>query len=773
VPAVAAAFTALALILGGGGAAVASAAVPQADPEAAPAAPGPPLSGRLIVQWEVGAEGAERAAARTGAGVRYGTELGDPGFQLVETRSGEGAGAAAQALEADPAVALAEPDGLRRVEAIPNDPLFAQEWGLQNTGQAVDGLPAGKSGNDIDVLPAWERTAGTPATVVADLDTGYRADSPDLGPVEWTNPGEIAGNGIDDDGDGKIDDVHGWDFVGENSQATTEDNDPTDSNLTSGGHGVHTAGIIGAKGDNGTGITGVAQDARIMPLRVCTNDPAINEARCPTSAIVAAINYAGARGARVANLSLGGTEYFQAEVNALAANPETLYVISAGNDTANDDSGGSGTSGHHYPCDYRPATESSPVVAGAIENTICVAALDPSEGLASYSDYGHTSVDLAAPGSAVLSTFPTTETLFSDNFEAENFGSQWTTYGAGFGRAGAGDGPLTSFGITDSPGAAPLANHTYGVEKTTAIAVPSGTGACRVEGSRYRKGGGSEGAPYGVIVDGSSHEYFGGETSGTAMVPFRTILITGLGGHAVQPFFEYRATGAPAAADGSWLDNVALTCNSPLSVPPAYAFRAARLRLPRRHLDGGAAGQRRGGAPVLARSGRHRRPGPRRAARVGDAGGGAGRQDRDRWAARRRRGDERAGAAGNSRRRRGTPPIRVTEGTKTVETLPPGTRAQTEEAIIKASPPATLEPKVSPRATVGCVVPKLVGKTLGQAKAALGAAGCKLGKLASPKTKRGSKPPKLVVKSASPAAGARAVNSTVAVTLAAKPKHHH
>lgn len=359
-PAVAAALATLALILGGGGAAPASAAIPQTDPESAPAAPAAPLSGRVIVQWEADSDHGERVEARADAGVRYDTELGDPDFQLVETGSGEGAAAAARALEADPAVALAEPDGLRRVEAIPNDPLFAQEWGLQNTGQAVDGLPAGKSGNDIDVLPAWERTVGTPSTVVADIDTGYRANSPDLGPVEWSNPGEIADNGIDDDGDGKIDDVHGWDFVGESTQATSQDNDPTDSNLTSGGHGVHTAGIIGAAGNNGTGITGVAQNVRIMPLRVCTNDPSLNEARCPTSAIVAAINYAGARGARVANLSLGGTEYFQSEVNALAANPGTLYVISAGNDTANDDSGGSGTAGHHYPCDYKPATESSP-----------------------------------------------------------------------------------------------------------------------------------------------------------------------------------------------------------------------------------------------------------------------------------------------------------------------------------------------------------------------------------------------------------------------------
>jgi beta-lactam-binding protein with PASTA domain len=118
-----------------------------------------------------------------------------------------------------------------------------------------------------------------------------------------------------------------------------------------------------------------------------------------------------------------------------------------------------------------------------------------------------------------------------------------------------------------------------------------------------------------------------------------------------------------------------------------------------------------------------------------------------------------------------TPPIVIGEGTTGTGTLPPGTITKAEEAIVKANPPAGNEPKVTPPA--GCIVPKLVGKTLGQAKAALGAVGCKLGKLTSPKARRGSKPPKLVVKSAAPAAGARVANGTVAITLAAKPKHHH
>ena len=538
-----------------------------ADPAPDAAAP---ANTRVIVQWEDGADHAERVAARADAGVTYTAELGDPSFQLVEAEPGQGAAAAAAALAEDPAVAVAERDSLRRVEAVPNDPLFASQWALENTGQAVDGLAAGKPGNDIDVVTAWNREVGTPGTVVADIDTGYRADSPDLGPVLWTNTKEIPNNGEDDDGNGYIDDVHGWDFVGESTTALHEDNDPTDSNLTSGGHGVHTAGIIGAAGNNGTGISGVARNVRIMPLRVCTNEPSTGEARCPTSAIIAAINYAGRNGARVANMSLGSTTFTQAEVNAIAGNPGTLYVISAGNDSANNDSGGSGTTGHHYPCDYKPATESSPAVPGAIENTICVAALDPSEKLAGYSDYGAQSVDIAAPGTAVFSTYPVSERLFSDNFETNDFATTWTPFGAvGFGRAGVGDGPLTSFGMTDTPGAAALANHTYGVELTNGIAIAAGTGACKIEGRRFRKGGTM---PYGVIANGELFEFNGSETSGSAMVAFHTVPIVGLGGKSVKPYFEYRASAAPGSEDGAWLDDIALKCNAPLTTPPSYAY---------------------------------------------------------------------------------------------------------------------------------------------------------------------------------------------------------
>jgi subtilisin family serine protease len=834
-----------ALALGAAGTATAAEAPMPADVEAAPAPDAAaPVGSRVIVQWERGTDRAERAEARAEAGVTYAAELGDPSFQLVEAQDGSAAAAAA-ALEADPAVAVAEPDGFRTLDAIPNDPLFALQWGLRNTGQSVAGLPGGKSGNDIDVVNAWNRTVGTPGTVVADIDSGYRADSPDLGPVEWTNPGEIPGNGIDDDGNGKIDDVHGWDFVGEDSEFPTEDDDPTDSNLISGGHGVHTAGIIGAAGNNGTGISGVAQNVRIMPLRVCANESTTNEVRCPFSSIIAAINYAGDNGAQVANLSLGGTFYSQLEVNAYAEHPETLYVIAAGNDAANNDSGGSGTSGHHYPCDYRPATESVPAVPGAIENTICVAALDPSEGLASYSDYGTTSVDLGAPGTAVLSTFPASETLFSDSFETNDFATKWTPYGAGFGRAGAGDGPLTSFGITDTPGAATEANHIYGVELAHGIAVPAGAGACRLEGERYRKGGGPEGAPYGLIVNGlfsPEFEFNGGETSGSAMAPFRTVPILNLGGKSVQPFFEYRPGSTVGAGYGAWFDDLELWCNSPLSTPPTYAFEngtsmatpqvtgaaallfslepAANVTEVREALLNSVSfapslkGKVATGGKLDVAAAMNVLVPPTITITEGPSGTTAATDATFKFTTAgfaaspvttkcsldgaafapcsspvtygslaagahefRVSADDTIGFASTARawavetQQTGGGPTETGS-----ETRPPVIEFPLiEEAVVKANPAAPTEPTPAPAPTTppaGCKVPKLAGKTLGAAKAALSAARCKLGKVTSPRVPRGSKPPKLVVKTTTPAAGS-STTGTVAIKLATKPGRHH
>jgi subtilisin family serine protease len=546
-----------------------AAATASEDQPATPG-PSPALSAHdVIVQWAPEADRGDRLAAREGAEVSFRSDLGSREFQLVSTEPGQSPGDAVRELEADPAVAVAERDGYRSLDALPNDPLLGQLWGLANFGIGINGFVGAVAGDDIDAAGAWLRTVGTPSTVVADIDSGYRFDDGDLGPVAWTNGGEVPGNGFDDDGNGFTDDVHGWDFVGPSAEAPTSDNDPTDDNLISGGHGLHTAGTIGAAGNNGIGITGVAQDVRIMPLRVCANSATINEVRCPFSSIIAAINYAGDNHARVANMSLGGNTFTQTEVNAIAAHPQTLYVISAGNDGGNNDGGEAAPKGHHYPCDYQPTTQASPAVPGAVDNIVCVAATDQADGLASFSDWGVFSVDLGAPGSSVLSTYPAQETPVSDSFEVNDFASKWTSSGAGFGRAGVGDGPLTSFGITDSPGATPAPGSIHEVRLTTATPMPLGAGACRISGKRFRRGGSFS---YGLLIDGAPKEFTSGETAGSSMASFNTVPITGLGGHAVQLFFRYTASGSPAAGDGIWLDDLNLGCYSPLAAPLSYAF---------------------------------------------------------------------------------------------------------------------------------------------------------------------------------------------------------
>ena len=146
--------------------------------------------------------------------------------------------------------------GVESVSGGTDDPRFNEQWALSNTGQ--DG---GTTGADIGIIPAWARSTGSDSIVVAVIDTGVDYNHPDLAQNIWTNPKEIPGNGIDDDGNGYIDDVHGWNFLDKTA-------DPMDDN----GHGTHCAGVIGAVGNNGIGISGVNQKVKIMPLKVLGKD---------------------------------------------------------------------------------------------------------------------------------------------------------------------------------------------------------------------------------------------------------------------------------------------------------------------------------------------------------------------------------------------------------------------------------------------------------------------------------------------------------------------
>jgi subtilisin family serine protease len=354
-----------------GGAAPVAAAVPSEHP----AAPG-----ELIVRFEEAADAGDRIAARVGADVDFERALGLRGVQLVRAEPGQSVSAAEAELERSADVVYAEPNFIREAQAVPNDPRFSNLYGLHNTGQAVAGV-SGTPDADIDAPEAWDLTTGSPDVVVAVVDSGVDVAHPDLSSSIWTNPGESGGgresNGIDDDANGLVDDFRGWDWV-------ADDNLPADEN----GHGTHVSGTVTASGNNATGVTGVSWNSRVMPLRV------LDAVGSGTVAdLVSAYRYAGAKGAPILNASLGGSGFSRAELDAINAAPNTLFVVAAGNGGV-DGVGDNVDTAPEYPCAYAAA------------NIVCVAASDQNDGLAGFSNFGFNSVDLAAPGVRTLSTVP-------------------------------------------------------------------------------------------------------------------------------------------------------------------------------------------------------------------------------------------------------------------------------------------------------------------------------------------------------------------------------
>jgi subtilisin family serine protease len=277
----------------------------------------------------------------------------------VSVRAPAGArGAVMARLREVPGVAFVEPDHRYRASTEPDDPLSVDQWALA-------------PGEILRLPEAWDQTTGGPVTVAV-VDTGSDLRHPDLAPNLWTNPREIAANGVDDDGNGFVDDVHGADFV-------NLDGDPADDD----GHGTHVAGIAAARGGNGIGVTGVAWEARIMSLKVLGRDRL-----GAASDIAAAVRYATANGARVINLSLNGPDPSIAMQEAIRAARDAgvVVVCSAGNDARNLDAEPS------YPASYPE------------ENVLAVAAAGPRGRVARFSNRGPRSVHVVAPGESIVAT---------------------------------------------------------------------------------------------------------------------------------------------------------------------------------------------------------------------------------------------------------------------------------------------------------------------------------------------------------------------------------
>lgn len=450
----------------------------------------------------------------------------------------------------NPAVEYAEPNYLYSLQAIPTDAQFGTLWGLHNTGQAVNGT-VGKADADIDAPEAWDISTGSPNVIVAVIDSGMAYDHPDLAPNIWANPGEIHGNGIDDDGNGLVDDVHGWDFGLNDSDPM----DPLDLNLGGNpGHGTHVAGIIAGAGNNGIGVTGVMWVAKLMALKAGGVDRSLS-----TTAIVSAIHYAVANHARVINASFAGPDCSQALYDAVsAANAAgVLFVAAAGNDGSDNDTV------PNFPANFGSPSVCDGQQKAALANVITVAATDENDQLASFSNFGSGTVHVAAPGVRINSTKPTSSIT---NVLLHTFDSNPTGLGYVFG------GINTAWGFTKSASSSqpnsltdsPNGNYQNNTDSfaTGPVFTTERQRGCRLD-SRVRLQ--TEQDIDGILLETS-------RDSGTTWDPIR--LITGDSNAQFVPFtwgdiadgikssqFRFRfLSDERQAFDGVYLDDVRVAC---------------------------------------------------------------------------------------------------------------------------------------------------------------------------------------------------------------------
>ena len=363
----------------------------------------------LIVKYRSGAGEGEKSRARGLARARLRHErhrlrhgAGDGDVELLTLDGSVGVSAAISSLAADPSVEFAEPNWIYTREAgtVPNDPKFGQLWGLNNTAQPIDGNPGGIAGADVDAPEAWNVSLGSSHVYVGVIDEGVDIDHEDLGaqpagPI-WTNPYDPV-DGIDNDGNGYVDDVHGWDFFdGDNSVYDGSSADPSID-----AHGTHVIGTIGARANNGIGIAGLNWNVTIIPAKF------LGPTGGTTADAIRAVDYFTDLKTRhglnlvAINNSWNGGGFSQALLDAIgrAARADILFVAAAGNggpDGIGDDLDRTPS----YPAGY------DTTAAAGYNSVITVAATDRSDGLAGFSNFGARTVDLGAPGVDILSTIP-------------------------------------------------------------------------------------------------------------------------------------------------------------------------------------------------------------------------------------------------------------------------------------------------------------------------------------------------------------------------------
>jgi len=329
--------------------------------------------GNVLVAFDSGVSHQDQLKAEQVARAREVRTLG-VGVHLLRVPNGQVLNTV-RLLNSYPGVRYAEPDYEAHEAGVPNDPSFPMQWAFQNTGQTVNGVK-GTAGDDEKAVSAWNVATGSRSIVIGEVDTGVDYTHPDLAANIWVNPGGIGNCAAG---------THGYNVLAASC-------DPMDDDTVYGGHGTHVAGIMGAVGNNGIGVTGVNWTTTILPVKwVSSSGTGV------TSDLITALDWllqakqAGVN-IRVVNDSdvFFGTAYSQAlsdEIDLLGQN-NILFVTAAGNTGDNNDN----PSVRRYPCGYERSTE------------ICVTASDQNDALPSWANHGATTVDLAAPGNNIYST---------------------------------------------------------------------------------------------------------------------------------------------------------------------------------------------------------------------------------------------------------------------------------------------------------------------------------------------------------------------------------
>ena len=344
----------------------------------------------LIVRYRDGSSAAERAQVRAAERLDHLAAIPALRADVVQAR-GRSLAATIAALRRRPEVVSVDLNHRRAPAVDPRtEPGWSRQWGHHNVGQSINGFP-GVTDMDVDGLESLLLTSGSPSVVVAVIDDGVDFEHPDLQGSAWTNPGESgfdefgankASNGIDDDGNGYVDDVHGWDFC---------QNDNTVHDVGDDFHGTAVAGSIAAQ-VNGLGVAGIAPGTRIMALKFISG-ASPNRACNTDAAAIQAIEYAKRFGVRIMNASWGGPGY-SAALEAAVAGSGALFVAAAGNAGANID----------VQPTY-PAAFSAP-------NILTVGAIHNEGGLAAFSNYGRSRVHVVAPGEDIWLPFPAGDSVY-------------------------------------------------------------------------------------------------------------------------------------------------------------------------------------------------------------------------------------------------------------------------------------------------------------------------------------------------------------------------